>query len=60
MQLKSLPWRDIPLLGRTTETGHGRCEIRRIKAATVNRLLFPGARQAIRVPHTTLHATPPS
>ncbi|MFD7625542.1 hypothetical protein ACFV7Q_05760 [Streptomyces sp. NPDC059851] len=26
MQLKSLPWRDIPLLGRTKETGHGRCE----------------------------------
>ncbi|MFD5678204.1 ISAs1 family transposase [Streptomyces sp. NPDC127040] len=48
-QLKSLPWRDIPLLGRTKETGHGRCEIRRIKVATVNRLLFPGGRQAIQI-----------
>ncbi|MFF5128462.1 ISAs1 family transposase [Streptomyces syringium] len=48
-QLKSLPWRDIPLLGRTKETGHGRCEIRRIKVATVNRLLFPGARQTIQI-----------
>ena len=49
MQLKSLPWRDIPLLGRTKETGHRHCEIRRIKVATVSNLLFPGARQAIQI-----------
>jgi predicted transposase YbfD/YdcC len=48
-QLKSLPWKDIPLLGRTTGNGHGRSEIRRIKVATVNNLLFPGARQAIQI-----------
>lgn len=29
--------------------GHGRSEIRRIKIATVNNLLFPGARQAIQI-----------
>ncbi|QJT06325.1 ISAs1 family transposase [Streptomyces asoensis] len=48
-QLKSLPWKDIPLQGRTRGTGHGRSEIRRIKAATVNSLLFPGARQAVQI-----------
>ncbi|WP_318036815.1 ISAs1 family transposase [Streptomyces caniscabiei] len=36
-QLKSLPWKDIPLQGRTRGIGHGRSEIRRIKAATVKR-----------------------
>ncbi|GAA2671557.1 hypothetical protein GCM10009864_47320 [Streptomyces lunalinharesii] len=46
-QLKSLPWKDIPLQGRVEGVGHGRAEIRRIKVATVNNLLFPGARQAI-------------
>lgn len=48
-QLEDLPWKDIPLQDRTRGTGHGRCEIRRIKVATVNNLLFPGARQAIQV-----------
>ena len=48
-QLKSLPWQDIPLQGRTRKTGHGRSEIRRIKVATVNSLLFPGARQAVQL-----------
>ncbi|MDX2908585.1 ISAs1 family transposase [Streptomyces griseiscabiei] len=48
-QLKSLPWKDIPLQGRARSSGHGRSEIRRIKAATVNSLLFPGARQAVQI-----------
>lgn len=48
-QLKSLPWKDIPLQGRTRCIGHGRAEIRRIKVATVNSLLFPGARQAVQI-----------
>ncbi|MFF3910183.1 ISAs1 family transposase [Streptomyces sp. NPDC001848] len=48
-QLKSLPWRDIPLQGRTRGTGHGRSATRRIKVATVNNLLFPGARQAVQI-----------
>jgi predicted transposase YbfD/YdcC len=48
-QLKSLPWKDIPLQGRTRGTGHGCSEIRRVKAATVNSLLFPGARQAVQL-----------
>ncbi len=48
-QLKSLPWKQIPLQGRTRNAGHGRSEIRRIKVATVNNLLFPGARQAVQI-----------
>ncbi|MEV7282137.1 ISAs1 family transposase [Streptomyces sp. NPDC093111] len=48
-QLKSLPWKDIPFQGRTRGTGHGRAELRRIKVATVNNLLFPGARQAVQI-----------
>jgi predicted transposase YbfD/YdcC len=48
-QLKFLPWKDIPLQGRTRGIGHGRSEIRRIRVATVNSLLFPGARQAVQI-----------
>ncbi|MER5602873.1 ISAs1 family transposase [Streptomyces sp. NPDC002265] len=48
-QLKSLPWNNIPLQGRTRNAGHGRSEIRQIKVATVSNLLFPGARQAVQV-----------
>ena len=48
-QVKSPPWKDIPLQGRTADRGHGRGEIRRIKVATVTNLLFPGARQAIQI-----------
>jgi predicted transposase YbfD/YdcC len=48
-QLRSLPWTEIPLQGRVKGTGHGRSEIRRIKVATVNSLLFPGARQAVQI-----------
>ncbi|MET8498629.1 ISAs1 family transposase [Streptomyces microflavus] len=48
-QLKSQPWKEIPLQGRTRDSGHGRSEIRRIKVATVNNLLFPGACQAVQI-----------
>ncbi|MET8480024.1 ISAs1 family transposase [Streptomyces clavifer] len=54
-QLKSLPWKEVPLQGRTRNTGHGRHEIRRIKVATVNNLLFPGARQAIQIKRRRTH-----
>jgi predicted transposase YbfD/YdcC len=54
-QLKALPWTDIPLQGRTRDTGHGRGEIRRIKVATVDGLLFPHARQAIQLTRRTTH-----
>ncbi|MDQ0797350.1 putative transposase YbfD/YdcC [Streptomyces sp. B1I3] len=48
-QLNSMPWKEIPLQGRTRSSGHGRSEIRRIKVATVSNLLFPGARQAVQI-----------
>lgn len=48
-QLKSLPWKQIPLQGRTRDTGHGRGEIRRVKVCTARSLLFPGARQAVQL-----------
>ncbi|WTE43426.1 ISAs1 family transposase [Streptomyces sp. NBC_01622] len=48
-QLSSLPWTEIPLQSRVKGIGHGRSEIRRIKAVTVNSLLFPGARQAVQI-----------
>jgi predicted transposase YbfD/YdcC len=48
-QLKSLPWKDIPLQDRTKDIGHGRSEIRWIKVASVNSLLFPGACQAVQI-----------
>jgi predicted transposase YbfD/YdcC len=46
-QLKFLPWKQVPLQGRTRDSGHGRSESRRLKVATVNNLSFPGARQAV-------------
>ncbi|MFE6848896.1 hypothetical protein [Streptomyces sp. NPDC057686] len=29
---EELPWQDVPLLGKTRTVGHGRVEIRRLKA----------------------------
>ncbi|KJK54848.1 ISAs1 family transposase, partial [Saccharothrix sp. ST-888] len=49
-QLKKLPWREIPLLDRTDAIGHGRREVRRLKACTVQPgLLFAHAVQAIEI-----------
>jgi predicted transposase YbfD/YdcC len=48
-QLKSLPWKQIPVLHRTAERGHGREEIRELQVASVNGLLFPHARQVVRI-----------
>ncbi|MGP3683330.1 ISAs1 family transposase [Streptomyces sp. IBSNAI002] len=48
-QLKSLPWKQIPVLHRTSESGHGREEIRELQVASVNGLLFPHARQVVRI-----------
>jgi len=48
-QLKSLPWKQIPLQDRTRDSGHGRGEIRRIKVCTVTNLSFPHARQAVQL-----------
>ncbi len=48
--LKSLPWNQVPLGHATREKGHGRDEIRRLKAVRVSRRLrLPHAAQAIKV-----------
>ncbi|MEV0220712.1 hypothetical protein [Streptomyces sp. NPDC050704] len=48
--LKSLPWNQIPLGHASREKGHGRDEIRRLKAVQVpRRLRLPHAAQAIKV-----------
>jgi predicted transposase YbfD/YdcC len=40
-QLRSLPWRDIPVANRTRDHGHGRTELRALQVATVPALAFP-------------------
>ncbi|MER5430308.1 ISAs1 family transposase [Streptomyces sp. NPDC002588] len=47
--LKTLPWREVPLLHKTRATAHGRDEIRRIKAAAVTGIAFPYAVQAVQI-----------
>jgi predicted transposase YbfD/YdcC len=54
-QLKALPWRDIPVLDRTSDQGHGRVEVRTLKVATVPRLSFPHAAQAIQLTRRVRH-----
>jgi predicted transposase YbfD/YdcC len=48
-QLKALPWKDVPVLHRSHGRGHGREEQRLVQVVTVNALLFPHARQVMRV-----------
>jgi len=45
-QLKTLPWRQIPIADQTCDRGHGRAEIRRLQATTFAGLDFPHATQA--------------
>ncbi|MDQ1042324.1 ISAs1 family transposase [Streptomyces sp. V4I2] len=55
-QLRRLPWREIPLQARTTEAGHGRREVRRLKVCTVQTgLLFPYAVQAMEIKRRRTH-----
>jgi predicted transposase YbfD/YdcC len=48
-QVRTLPWRDIPLGHRTRDHAHHRDEVRRLKAAAFSHLDYPGAHQAIQV-----------
>jgi predicted transposase YbfD/YdcC len=48
-QLAGLPWRQIPVMDRTCDHGHGRIEVRSLKVAAVAGLCFPHAAQAIQV-----------
>jgi predicted transposase YbfD/YdcC len=44
-----LPWHRIPVLDRTRDRGHGRVELRTLKAVTVHHFGFPHTAQAIQV-----------
>jgi predicted transposase YbfD/YdcC len=48
-RIKALPWRQVPTAGTARDSGHGRIETRSLKAAHVDRLDFPHARQAIKI-----------
>jgi predicted transposase YbfD/YdcC len=48
-QLQALPWKQVPVLHRQTGRGHGRQEQRLVQAVTVKDLLFPHARQVLRI-----------
>jgi predicted transposase YbfD/YdcC len=48
-----LAWHRVPVLDRTRDRGHGRVEIRTLKAVTVNRFGFPHAAQVIQVTRKT-------
>jgi predicted transposase YbfD/YdcC len=48
-QLRGLPWKQVPVLHRSNDRGHGREEIREIQVLTVDELLFPHARQVARI-----------
>jgi predicted transposase YbfD/YdcC len=42
-----LPWHRVPVLDRTSDRGHGRVEMRTLKAVTVGRFGFPYAAQVL-------------
>ena len=48
-QVRALPWRQVPAGSTARGTGHGRTETRTLKAAHLNGLDFPHARQAIKI-----------
>jgi predicted transposase YbfD/YdcC len=52
-QLTALPWRDIPVVDRTRDRGHGRAETRRLQVTTIAGLDFPHATQALRITRRT-------
>ena len=48
-QLRGLPWREVPVVHRAYEAGHGREELRELQVVCVSDLLFPHARQVLRI-----------
>ncbi|MFE6760253.1 ISAs1 family transposase [Streptomyces sp. NPDC057684] len=48
-QLRRLPWGEVPTLDRSRDRGHGREEVRDVKVVSVDGLLFPHARQVVRI-----------
>lgn len=57
-QLKSLPWKQVPVAGTATERGHGRTEKRVLKATGIAEgILFPHADQVLQLTRTTTRRT---
>ncbi|MFE4755008.1 ISAs1 family transposase [Streptomyces mirabilis] len=48
-QLHRLPWKEVPVIHRNDARGHGRHEQRYVQVVTVDGLLFPHARQVLRI-----------
>ncbi|MCX5323839.1 ISAs1 family transposase [Streptomyces sp. NBC_00120] len=48
-QLTKLPWKQVPVLDQSRDRGHGREEVREAKVVSVDGLLFPQARQVVRI-----------
>jgi predicted transposase YbfD/YdcC len=48
-QLHRLPWKEVPVIHRDDARGHGRHEQRHVQVVTVDGLLFPHARQVLRI-----------
>jgi hypothetical protein len=48
-----LAWHNVPVGDRTRDRGHGRTEIRTLKAVTVRHFGFPHASQVIQVTRKT-------
>lgn len=52
-QLAGLPWKDVPIGHRETDTGHGRVVTRTYKVVTIAAgILFPHAAQAVQIVRT--------
>lgn len=49
----AIPWRDVPVADRTRDRGHGRVELRTLKAVTVDHFGFPHAAQVLQVTRKT-------
>jgi predicted transposase YbfD/YdcC len=57
-QLKSLPWKQIPILDTNTEHGHGRTAKRALRAAEIAEGIgFPGAVQVLQLTRTVTART---
>ena len=50
---RRLPWHRVPELDRTRDRGHGRIELRTLKAVTVHHFGFPHAAQVLQVTRKT-------
>jgi predicted transposase YbfD/YdcC len=48
-----LPWHRVPVLDRTGDRGHGRVEVRTLKAVSVHRFGFPHAAQVLQITRKT-------